>query len=201
MGIKINYRHSLSLVFTLFFFLITPLTISLSLFTLLSIQNLKLLNTKDKNYQQYNSQIFAALPDKSPSTSAKLISSDARGDIIKNYLTEYNSPLVPFSYYIVNVADEFDVDFRLITAIARQESNLCRYVPENTYNCWGWGIHSRGTLAFSSFEEGIRTVTEGLKRDYLSKGYNNPDEIMKKYTPLSDGSWANAVNQFLLEME
>lgn len=195
---KISF--SLTILSTLFFFIATPLIIALSLHTLLSIQNSAKIN-KELTETSQSTQIFAALPDSNPSTSFELISSDARGDILKKYLSEYNSPLAPYSYYIVNVADEYNIDFRLITAIARQESNLCKYIPENTYNCWGWGIHSRGTLGFNSYEEGIKTVSEGLKKEYLSKGYNTPDEIMKKYTPMSNGSWANAVNQFLTEME
>ncbi len=196
---KKNYKITLTLFITLFFFITTPLIIGVSLFTLLSMRNNTSLKEIDLNAS--NTKIFAALPDTSPSTTIKLIPSDARGEIIKNYLEKYDSPLTAYSYYMVNVADEFGIDFRLIPAIARQESNLCKYIPTNTYNCWGWGIHSQGTLAFSSYEEGIRTVTEGLKREYINKGYTTPDEIMKKYTPLSDGSWAEAVNQFLVEME
>ncbi len=196
---KRSYKLTLKVLSVFFFLTTTPLIIIISLFTLISMNK----NNKpsDINPNAVHTKIFAALPDTSPATSIKLISSDARGDIVKYYLEKYDSPLIPYAYYIVNVADENNIDFRLLTAIARQESNLCKYVPENTYNCWGWGIHSQGTLAFSSFEDGIKTVTEGLKKDYINKGYTTPDEIMKKYTPLSDGSWANAVNIFINEME
>jgi hypothetical protein len=89
----------------------------------------------------------------------------------------------------------------LTTAIAQQESNLCKNYPDGTYNCWGWGIHSQGTLGFSSFTEGIELVTKGLKENYIDKGYLTPETIMTKYTPLSNGSWANGVSKFLSEME
>lgn len=198
MSDKNNYKITLTLFITLFFLITTPLIIGVSLFTLYSMKNNV---AKEIDVSSSHTKIFAALPDTSPSTTIKLIPSDARGEIVKNYLEKYESPLSPYAYYIVNVADQFDLDFRLLPAIARQESNLCKFVPPGTYNCWGWGIHSRGTLGFLSYEDGIRTVTEGLKKEYLNKGYTTPDEIMKKYTPLSDGSWANAVNQFMLEME
>jgi len=195
---KLKFTVTLFSIF--FFFITTPLIISISLFTLIALDK----NNNETNVIVQNSaytKIFAALPDTSPTTSIKLISSDARGDIVKNYLEKYDSPLIPYAYYIVNVSDENNIDFRLLTAIARQESNLCKYIPENTYNCWGWGIHSQGTLAFASYEEGIKTVTKGLKNDYYDKGFNTPEDIMKKYTPLSNGSWAEAVNQFMYEME
>lgn len=193
---KLNYK----LLSTIFFFIITPLMIVMSLHTLVSLGNT---NSKSEVLGTSIEQapIFAALPDESPTMSIKLIASDARGDILKQYLNGYGSPLEPYAYYIVNTADEYNVDFRLITAIAQQESNLCKFIPDNTYNCWGWGIHSRGTLAFSSYEEGIKLVTQGLRNDYLNKGYLTPDEIMKKYTPLSNGSWAEGVNQFMSDMQ
>jgi len=195
-------KFNISLLIMLFFFVTTPLIISISLLTLLSYD--KPVNSRSKQVlgsSVTDPQIFAALPDESPSTSIQLIASDARGEILKSYLHEYGSPLEKYSYFIVNTADEYGIDFRIITAIAQQESNLCKYIPDDTYNCWGWGIHSRGTLGFNSYEDGIKTVTEGIKKEYINKGYTNPDEIMKKYTPLSNGSWANGVNQFLLDME
>ena len=109
--------------------------------------------------------------------------------------------MAPYADYIVKTADEFNIDYRLTTAIAQQESNLCKVIPPKTYNCWGWGIHSEGTLGFSSYEEGIRTVTMGLSQNYMSLGLDTPEKIMSKYTPLSNGSWARGVEEFLLEME
>ncbi len=196
----LNHKNGFTFTSVIFFFIASPIIILISLFSLYSL-NKNVQDDPSKVLGVNDSQIFAALPDESPSTSIKFISSDARGDILKQYLSQYDSPLLPYAYFIVNVADEYGIDFRLITAIARQESNLCKFIPENTYNCWGWGIHSRGTLGFSSYEEGIRTVSEGLARDYIGKGYTDPNEIMKKYTPLSNGSWANAVNQFISDME
>lgn len=195
-----SLKIKLSLLSFFFFMTVTPLLIGVSLFSLVSSRG-DVLSIESENAYSAPVQIFAAYPETSPSTNFNLISSDARGDIIKNYLNRYESPLEPYAYFIVNTADEFGLDFRLITAIAQQESNLCKFIPEGTYNCWGWGIHSRGTLGFSSFEDGIRTVTAGLKKEYIDKGFTNPDEIMKKYTPLSNGSWSNGVNSFLAQME
>ena len=194
-----NHKFAITLLSMFLFFTLTPAIIATSLLTLLTLDKQESGNV-DRNTTP-NVQIYAAYPNTLSSTSINLISSDARGDILKDYFQKYNSPLEPYSYYIVNLADEYDVDFRLITAIARQESNLCKFIPDNTFNCWGWGIHSRGTMGFPSYEDAIKTVTEGLKKDYIDRGYNTPDEIMKKYTPLSDGSWAAAVNQFIGEME
>jgi len=46
---------------------------------------------------------------------------------------------------------------------------------------------------FSSWEEAIMTIAEGLRHEYYNKGYVTPEIIMKKFTPRSDGSWARDV--------
>jgi hypothetical protein len=146
-------------------------------------------------------QVYASLPVKLPSVSGEIGAVDARPEIIRQYLEYYNSPLAPYSPFIVATADKYSLDFRLITAIAQQESNVCKIIPPGSYNCWGWGIHSKGSLGFSSFEEGIETVSKGLREEYLNKGYATVEDIMSKYTPLSNGSWANGVNTFLSQMQ
>ena len=195
-----------NIILAIVFFSVTPLTLGASLYSLLSFNNNKLESQSLKLINRdttavLGARIYASLPIDFPSISEKVQSSDARPEIIKNYLLRYKSPLVSFAGYIVQAADEFDIDYRLTTAIAQQESNLCKIIPPNTYNCWGWGIHSEGTLGFSSYEEGIRAVTMGLAQNYITLGLDTPEKIMSKYTPLSNGSWAKGVEQFLNEME
>lgn len=125
---------------------------------------------------------------------------DAIPEIIKNYLSKYRSPLLPYADYIVAISRAHQLDPRLIIAIAQQESNLCKKIPDDSHNCWGWGIHSKGTLKFSSYKQAIDAVIQGLSKNYLGKGLSTPEEIMDIYTPLSNGSWAKGVQQFLDEM-
>jgi hypothetical protein len=189
------------------FFLATPLVIAVSLITLITMnvgfkEDIKKpADTKVLSSITSGVKIFASLPSSYPEIAGEVLAADARGEIIKDYLINYNSPLEPYAYLIVNTADKYGLDFRLITAIAQQESNLCKNYPEGTFNCWGWGIHSLGTLGFSSFEEGIEEVSKGLKENYIKEGYVTPEIIMTKYTPLSNGSWAKGVTQFLSDME
>ncbi len=147
-------------------------------------------------------RVYASLPNEFPKISATAEVADARPELVRNYLRRYKSPLENLSSYIVQKSDEYGLDFRLIPAIAQQESNLCKIIPPETYNCWGWGIHSRGTLGFDSYEEAIDTVMTGLKKEYIDKGLTTPDTIWKKYTPGSpDGAWAKGVNQFMADMQ
>ncbi len=129
---------------------------------------------------------------------------DARAEIVSNFLTRYNSPMQPADYYgqkLVEIADRYGIDFRLLPAIAMQESNLCKNIPEGTYNCLGFGIHERGTLGFDNYEAGFERAGRELKKYYVDKGLTTPEEIMRKYTPSSDGSWANSVMQWMAEMK
>lgn len=128
---------------------------------------------------------------------------DARPQIVANFLQRYQSPLTPYDYYgakLVEIADQYGLDFRLLPAIAMQESNLCKRIPEGSHNCLGFGIHSRGTLRFDTYEANFERAARELKQNYIDQGRVTPELIMRKYTPSSNGSWADSVNQWMAEM-
>ena len=135
------------------------------------------------------------------SVSDVIESGDARPLLIKKYLEKYKSPLAPYSDLIFKLSEAYGFEYYWIVAIAQQESNLCKKIPEGSHNCWGYGIHKRGTLAFESYELSLKSYAEYLKREYFDKGLNTPELIMSKYCPSSNGSWARGVNQFIKEME
>ncbi len=135
----------------------------------------------------------------------KVFTQDARVLIVDRYLRRYNSPMIKenpnIASLFVEMADEYDLPWTLLPAIAQCESNLGKHTPPHCYNAWGYGIHSKGTLCFSSWEEGIRRVAKGLSQDYLSQGLVKPESIMEKYTPVSNGSWARCVDHFTQELK
>ncbi|MEO8581726.1 MAG: hypothetical protein ABI425_04055 [Patescibacteria group bacterium] len=129
---------------------------------------------------------------------------DARPEIITRFLKRYDSPLKPFDEYgnkLVEIADKYNLDYRLLPAIAMQESNLCKRIPSNSFNCLGFGVTSTSTLRFESYEQAFDKAASSLKRNYVDKGLDTPEKIMSKYTPSSNGSWANSVNRWIWEME
>lgn len=146
--------------------------------------------------------ILSALPEELGKISATLHSENAVPLVIQSYLDKYNSPLVDFSDEIYRMGLKYNINPQLLVAIAQQESNLGKNSPENCYNAWGWGIHKNGTTCFSGWDEAIDTVASGLAKNYCQKGLcDDPCEMMKKYTPSSNGSWCRGVNQFLQQME
>jgi len=146
-------------------------------------------------------QLYTALPATGGGFSFGVVGADARPVIIRQYLARYNSPLEPYADLIFQISQKYNLDYRLLVAIAQQESNLGKKIPADSYNAWGWGVHSRGTLGFSGWEEAIETVARGLREDYVDQGLVTPEQMMAKYTPLSNGSWAFGVKQFMGEME
>ena len=189
------------------FFIVTPLTLGISLFSLFSLKTSIISAKQDVSASNLLSspesgvRVFASLPAVFPSVSQQITSADARPEILKQYMDNYGSPLAAYAGLIVQTADKYSLDYRLITAIAQQESNICKIIPPESYNCWGWGITGSGSLGFSSYEDGIETVSKGIKTEYIDKGYTTINEIMSKYTPQSNGSWAEGVNTFMSDMQ
>lgn len=121
---------------------------------------------------------------------------DPRVANLKSFFRRHDSPLYDLAEKIIEVSDKYNLDYRLLPSIAMQESGLCRSIPENSFNCWGWGINSSQTIRFASFEEGIETVARGIKIGYVDKGLITPEDIMAKYAP-SSTTWAGGINHFL----
>lgn len=129
---------------------------------------------------------------------------DARPVIVAEFLKRHNSPMQPYDHYgrkLVEIADQYNLDFRLLPAIAMQESNLCRNTHSQApHNCLGFGIHERGTLDFESYEAGFERAAKELRAYYVDQGRITTEQVMAKYTPGSNGSWADSVNQWMAEM-
>ena len=172
------------------------------LFLLSSIYYFAFLSFKTKGALAIDNSMvaYAALPELQNGFKDKVIAKDARAELLASYFRKYNSELTPFAQNIVDAADQYQIDYRLVPAIAMQESNLCKVVPDNSYNCWGFGIYGDQVKHFPNYESAIETVTKTLASDYKSEGLITPEQIMKKYTPGSHGSWASGVSEFMAQI-
>lgn len=142
---------------------------------------------------------FDALPDSTNNTATiDVDTKDARVPALEEFFKRHKSPLEPYAKDIVTTADKYDIDYRLLPAIAMQESNLCKKIPKNSaHNCWGFGIYGKKRTGFESFPQAIEIVSKTLAHQYIGKGLSDPYEIMSKYTPGSNGSWAESVTYFM----
>ncbi len=113
---------------------------------------------------------------------------------LESFFAKNESPLYPYARLIVEQAEQYGIDYRLVPAIAMNESTLCKNIHEDSYNCWGWGIYADKVTRFESYEDAIRTITRGIRKYYYDKGMSSPSAIMKVYTPSSpDGVWAQKI--------
>jgi hypothetical protein len=145
-------------------------------------------------------QLYAALPSNQFISTETLVIEDARAKIIEQFLAARNSPLAEVSEAFVKSADNYNLDYRLLPAIAMQESGGGKILPYESYNPFGFGIYGDKVTRFSSWEEGIEKVAKSLKENYIDKGLVTPEQIMAKYTPPSlakGGPWAIGVSAFM----
>lgn len=125
---------------------------------------------------------------------------DARPALIAHFLAKYNSPLLPYSQYMVDIADKYGLEYPLIPAMSMQESLGCKLIPADSHNCWGYGIYGDKVVKFESYEKAIDTVAKTLKEKYIQDSLTNPDLIMSRWTPSSNGTWSYAVNYFMQQI-
>jgi hypothetical protein len=179
--------------FTLLIPFVLVLTLSLLLYTYSVKSNLL-------TFSQNPRVAYAALPPASGSLKMTLTAEDARVAMVKDFFKKYKSDLLPYAQNVVDAADKYNLDYRLVPAIAMQESNLCHKAPKNSYNCWGFAVYGKKVLKFDNYAQAIDTVTKTLAIQYKQQGLETPEQIMTKYTPGSNGSWAKSVNFFMNQL-
>ncbi len=122
---------------------------------------------------------------------------DLRARHIRNFLVKYNSPLIPYSKYIIDLADKYEIDWKLVVAISGVESTFCKAIPYNSYNCWGW---KNGKHSFASYQDALEKVTSTLGNNYYRNRLNTPETIAPVYAPPSS-TWAGNVRFFMNLLE
>lgn len=130
---------------------------------------------------------------------------DKRAQIIKDYLALKNAPLEDSAQDFVDAADKYGIDWKLVVSISGVESGFGKHIPGGhdplytSYNGWGWGVYGDNSLGFKSWRDAIFTISEGLKKDYIDKGYTEPLVMNKKYA--SSPTWGVRVAYFMNDLE
>ena len=96
----------------------------------------------------------------------------------------------------INACIKYDFDCYMLPAIAGLESSFGAYVYPNSNNAFGWG---RGLIMFSTWDEGIDTVGNGLRTKYINKGLTTLEAIGEKYC--ENPTWAARVNNIAKRFE
>ncbi|MEK7576986.1 MAG: hypothetical protein AAB492_00015 [Patescibacteria group bacterium] len=138
-----------------------------------------------------------AIAGTSATPSFTLVKADTRIEQLKAYFNSHNSPLSDEAAFFVSEADRLNLDWKLVAAIAGTESTFGKRIPANSYNAWGWAIYTgmQDGKHFSSWKDGITTVSEGLKYKYIDKGAITIEQIGRIYA--ASPRWATNVHFFL----
>lgn len=122
---------------------------------------------------------------------------DERVLILTRFLYKYKSPLTPFVNDIIFYSDFYGIDYRLVPAISGVESTFGKFIPQGSYNAYGW---ASGAYYFQSWQDSIRIVSMTLREKYLDAGATNIYSIAKRYAPPST-TWARNVIYFMNKIE
>lgn len=124
---------------------------------------------------------------------------------LNTYLRNHGSPMVGSGAALIRSGTHWNVDPRLIVAIAGAESNFGQ-ITCAPHNAWGWACPS-SPASFSSWDSAIDTVTHGLRSNYLDLGLRSVSQIQRSYAPshaTNDPTglnllWSLNVSEFLVE--
>lgn len=94
---------------------------------------------------------------------------DTRAARIDAYFGRWDLPLEGHGTFMVEMADKYNIDWRLIPAIAMRESTGGKFACYN--NPFGWGSCK---IKFDSFEEAIESIAKNLG------GHNPNTEVYYK---------------------
>jgi hypothetical protein len=130
----------------------------------------------------------------------KQIGLDSRVKILSNFFKQYDSPLAPFATDFVQMADKYNLDWKLVAAISGVESTFGKEIPSNSYNAWGWGVYGDNVIRFKSWQDGIDTISQGLRERYMNQwGGEDIYQIGAIYA--SSSAWPGHVEYYMNQIQ
>lgn len=123
---------------------------------------------------------------------------DPQAQILQKYLARFDSPLQYHAQDFVDAAKKYNLDPKLLPAIAGVESSFGKQIPGG-YNAYGWGVYGTQAILFKSWTDGIFTVAKGLRENYLNKGLEDPYAINRIYA--ASPFWGSRVAYFMNDLE
>ena len=150
------------------------------------------------------SSLFEEMPLKSIHSNTKYVTIDPRIVAMRKFLDDYHSPMAPYAKTLVDEADQYGLDWRLVASISGVESAFGNLIPYLSNNGWGWRGGTNGAYSlFTSWNDGIMTVTSRLALGYGTT--LTPFDIESTYCPPCGENpahlWANGVTNFMNELQ
>jgi len=138
---------------------------------------------------------------------ASIEAGDARAPLLSDFLASHQSPMAGYAEYIIDRADYYGIDFRLVPSIAMCESIGGKHIPSrDSYNAWGISV-ATGTTSGAKFPNwlyAIDWVSRYIKEKYYDRDIRELVDIGAIWAPPSvekGNSWAKCVQFFMDEIE
>jgi hypothetical protein len=129
------------------------------------------------------------LADRVPAVAADHAQMDPRLESLKRFFERRNCPALAVSDVFVQVADVYDLDWRLLPSISFVESTGGKNARNN--NLFGWDA---GRAEFSSLTAAIQKVAYKLANSSLYRN-KDLDEVLETYNP--DAEYARKVKSVM----
>ncbi len=101
------------------------------------------------------------------------------------FLAQRGSPLAGLGTALLEAGWRYNVDPRLLVAIAGADTSFGRALCTD-YNAWNWFWWEWCNSPFESWEQALDEVARGLRLYYLDAGLTDVDMIANRYGPLDD---------------
>lgn len=125
--------------------------------------------------------------------SAEIVAEeDSRAKKLKGFLLANASPMANEADNFIVIADKYNLDWKLLPAIAGVESTFGRFIPNGSYNAYGW---HNGKYYFKSWSDATNSVAEGIKIKWGSMGEISHWKIGPYYA--QNPHWASRVDHFM----
>ncbi|HEX7456727.1 MAG TPA: hypothetical protein VF303_04715 [Candidatus Nanoarchaeia archaeon] len=117
---------------------------------------------------------------------------DDRSKRLAEFLSSRGSPMASEANSLVKIADKYDLDWKLLPAIAGVESIWGTCVPTGSYNPYGW---NNGSFYFGNWTAASEYVLNQIKSRWSYMGEITPWKIGPYYA--GNPNWASEVNLYM----
>jgi hypothetical protein len=119
---------------------------------------------------------------------------------LDSYFAAKGSNLAGHGNKLIEAGRKYDIDPRLVAAVAGAETSLGNNVC-TPFNAWNWFYKQTCPPSkFSSYDEAIENVTKYLRHNYINKGYTSLALIRAKYCTSDCENWIPLATKFREEM-
>jgi len=117
---------------------------------------------------------------------------DDRAERLAKFLESQGSPMTADAASLVEIADKYDLDWKILPAIAGVESTFGAAIPSGSYNPYGW---NNGNFRFKDWETASDYVAKEIKTRWGTNGEITPWKMGPGYA--ASPTWASRVSSYM----